>query len=192
MIPKIPDKYDTLIHNCHLATMAKGSVTKINNGALLISNGKIIWVGKEKDLPPTYFKDRQKTRDCNERWVLPGLIDCHTHLVWAGSRSNEFEMRLNGVSYEEIAQQGGGILSTVNATRKASEDDLFHAASKRVHALLSQGVTTLEIKSGYGLDLAAELKMLRVIRRLNEHSACTIHPTFLGSPYPAPGIFWRT
>ncbi len=121
------------------------------------------------------------TIDCKNKWILPGFIDCHTHLVWGGSRSNEFEMRLNGATYEEISKKGGGIFSTVQATRNASEDELYVSASKRIAFLLSQGVTTVEIKSGYGLDLKTELKMLSVIDRLNQTFPITVHPTFLGA-----------
>ncbi|HEY9625306.1 MAG TPA: imidazolonepropionase, partial [Crinalium sp.] len=119
--------------------------------------------------------------DAGGQWITPGLIDCHTHLVYAGNRAQEFERRLQGASYEEIARQGGGIRSTVTLTRKASESELTAAALKRLQSLQQEGVTTVEIKSGYGLDVDAEVKLLRVIRNLSKHSPLTIHATFLGA-----------
>ncbi|OGR56640.1 MAG: imidazolonepropionase, partial [Desulfobacula sp. RIFOXYB2_FULL_45_6] len=138
-------------------------------------------VGREKDLPEDYSTRCNKIIDCRNRWVLPGFVDCHTHLVFAGSRSNEFELRLKGATYEEIAKTGGGIFSTVKATRNASREDLLTIASKRVKALIRQGVTTLEIKSGYGLDLETELKLLDVIGQFKKAFPLHIEPTFLGA-----------
>ncbi len=175
----IPDKIDTLFTNCHIATMVDASFSNIKDAALMVTDGKVSWVGKKVDLPENL--NPTSTIDCENKWILPGFIDCHTHLVWGGSRSNEFEMRLNGATYEEISKNGGGIFSTVQATRNASEDELYVSASKRIAFILSQGVTTVEIKSGYGLDLETELKMLAVINRLNQNFPITVHPTFLGA-----------
>ena len=119
--------------------------------------------------------------DCGGRWITPGLIDCHTHLVYAGDRAREFEMRLAGASYEEIARAGGGIVATVGATRAASEDELLRQTLPRLDALIAEGVTTVEVKSGYGLELAAERKSLRVARRLAEERRVAIRATFLGA-----------
>jgi len=129
-----------------------------------VTAGSLIeWIGPRSQVPTL---DYAQVHDLQGAWVTPGLIDCHTHTVFGGNRSGEFEQRLEGVSYAEIAAQGGGIASTVRATRAASEDELFASAHKRLRSLLRDGVTTVEIKSGYGLDLASERKLLRVIRRL--------------------------
>lgn len=152
----------------------------IQNGALAISNGKIVWLGSIDNLP-NYKADKVKVIDGNGQWLTPGLIDCHTHLVYGGNRANEFEMRLEGKSYQEIAQAGGGIISTVKATRKASEASLFESALLRAKTLHAQGVTTLEIKSGYGLDSVNEMKMLRVAGQLADTLPINIQRTFLGA-----------
>jgi imidazolonepropionase len=131
------------------------------------------------DLPPELKFDEQ--HDCAGALVTPGLIDCHTHLVFAGNRASEFEMRLHGAGYEDIARAGGGIFSTVRLTREADEDELFRQSEPRLRALMDEGVTTVEIKSGYGLNFETELKMLRVARRLGEHHALTVKTTFLGA-----------
>jgi imidazolonepropionase len=172
---------DTLFTHCHLAAMAGNSLSVIENGALAVSGEKIAWVGREKDLPQDYGTRCKTMVDCRNRWLLPGFVDCHTHLVWAGSRSHEFEMRVRGFGYEEIAKQGGGILSTVRATRAASREDLLHLASKRLKTLIRRGITTLEIKSGYGLDLETELKLLDVVGDLQKTFPLHIEPTFLGA-----------
>ena len=177
----LPDKVDTLFINCHLATMTGNSFSIIKDASLAVTGKSISWVGRQKDLPDNLETICQNLIDCKNGWILPGFIDCHTHLVWGGSRSNEFEMRLSGASYEEISKKGGGISSTVLSTRKASKDELFNAASKRVSALLSRGVTTLEIKSGYGLNLENELKLLEVISRLDKTFPLHIEATFLGA-----------
>src|SRR3989339_541372 len=135
----LPETMDTLFTRCHLAAMAGGRLSVIEKGALAVSGEKIAWVGKEKDLPQDYGSRCKTMVDCQNRWLLPGFVDCHTHLVWAGSRSHEFEMRVRGVGYEEIAKQGGGILSTVRATRAASREDLLRLASKQVK---TQGIAT--------------------------------------------------
>ncbi len=177
----LPDKIDTLFIHCHLATMADTALSVIEKGALAVTGKTISWVGKEKELPKNFKTRCRKIIDCKNSWILPGFVDCHTHLVWAGSRSNEFEMRLTGTTYEEILKKGGGIFSTVKATRSASTEDLFVLAAKRVNALLKHGITTLEVKSGYGLNLETELKILEVIQRLDDHFPLHIEATFLGA-----------
>ena len=151
----------------------------IQNGAVWTDGALIKWAGAQKDAP--LESKFGKTIDCEGRLITPGLVDCHTHIIFGGNRANEFEMRLNGASYEEISRAGGGIVSTVNATRAASEDTLLADALKRVDTLISEGVTSLEIKSGYGLDLDTELKMLRVARTIARHRKITIRTSFLGA-----------
>ncbi|WP_286912451.1 MULTISPECIES: imidazolonepropionase [unclassified Pseudomonas] len=168
----------TLWQHCHAATMAQGSYSVIEDAAIVSNAGLIEWIGPRADLPALDFA---RTVGLNGAWVTPGLIDCHTHAVFGGNRSGEFEQRLQGVSYAEIAAQGGGIASTVRATRAASEDELFASARQRVQALMRDGVTTLEIKSGYGLDLANERKMLRVARRLAEELPLAVRATCLAA-----------
>jgi len=177
----LPHNIDTLFIHCHIATMADNALSVIKNGAIAVTGNKISWIGKEKKLPENIKKKCPDIQDCHNGWVLPGFVDCHTHLVWAGSRSNEFEMRLNGISYSDISNKGGGILSTVKNTRLASKEDLYLSGSKRVETLLNQGITTLEIKSGYGLDLETELKLLEVIDQLDKKFALHIEATFLGA-----------
>lgn len=176
-----PNKIDTLFINCNIATMADNKLSIIKNGALAVAGEVISWVGRKKNLPEEFKAEAKKTIDCKNRWILPGFVDCHTHLVYGGSRSNEFEMRLKGISYEEISKKGGGIFSTVNDTRSTLKENLFSSASKRVKTLLKQGVTTLEIKSGYGLDLENELKILEVIKQLDDTLPVDIEATFLGA-----------
>ena len=168
----------TLWQNCHAATMAQGSYSAIEDAAIVSNAGLIEWIGPRADLPELEIA---RTVDLNGAWVTPGLIDCHTHAVFGGNRSGEFEQRLQGVSYAEIAAQGGGIASTVRATRAASEDELFASARQRVQALMRDGVTTIEIKSGYGLDLANERKMLRVARRLADELPLAVRATCLAA-----------
>jgi imidazolonepropionase len=151
----------------------------IEDGAVAAQAGRIAWVGWRADLPAGL--SAADTVDLAGRWVTPGLVDCHTHLVFAGDRAREFELRLEGVSYEAITRQGGGIVSTVKATRAASEDDLVAAALPRLDALLGEGVTTVEIKSGYGLDGESELKLLRAARRLATMRPVTVKTSFLGA-----------
>lgn len=151
------------------------------NAALASKNGKIAWIGSMQNLPTNYAELTHHVYNVQGRCLTPGLIDCHTHLVYAGNRANEFEMRLNGVSYSEIAKNGGGIQSTVNATRSASEETLFAQSIIRAQELIKEGVTTIEIKSGYGLDLPSELKILRVAKRIEEHLPVHILRTFLGA-----------
>ncbi|MDH4583791.1 imidazolonepropionase [Pseudomonas sp. BN415] len=167
-----------LWQNCHAATMKDGKYAIIEDAVLVTYSGRIEWIGPREALPAIPY---DVDVDLNGAWVTPGLIDCHTHLVFGGDRSREFEQRLEGVSYAEIAAQGGGIASTVRATREASEDDLLESATRRARQLLRDGVTTLEVKSGYGLDLASERKMLRVARRLGETLPMTVRATCLAA-----------
>jgi imidazolonepropionase len=153
----------------------------IESGALAVKDGRIAWAGAAADLPGAPASLAQRVHDAAGAWITPGLIDCHTHLVYGGDRSREFELRLTGASYEEIARAGGGIRSTVAQTRAASEDELYAQALPRLRDLLAEGVTTVEIKSGYGLSLEHELKMLKVARRLGEDPAVTVRTTFLGA-----------
>ena len=151
----------------------------IDDGAIVVRGGRIAWVGARGDLPATLRAARE--HDAGRRWITPGLIDCHTHLVYAGSRAGEFEQRLNGATYEEIARAGGGIRSTVAATRAASELVLLEESKPRLRSLVAEGVTTVEIKSGYGLETGAEAKMLRVARALGNALPVTVRTTFLGA-----------
>src|SRR5688572_4022709 len=147
---------------------------------LAIKDGRIAWLGIRDELAAIQWSAHRIT-EANGLWITPGLIECHTHLVYGGDRSNEFAARLRGATYEEIARAGGGIVSTMRATRAASEDELFEQSLPRAAALAAEGVTTLEVKSGYGLDLASELKMLRVARRIGEHLGIDVVKTFLGA-----------
>ena len=168
----------TLWQHCHIATMARGEYSIIEDGAMVTAGSLIEWIGPRAELPPG---DYAQTHDLQGAWVTPGLIDCHTHTVFGGNRSGEFEQRLQGVSYAEIAAAGGGIASTVRATRAATEDELFDSSRKRLRSLLRDGVTTVEIKSGYGLDLANERKMLRVARRLGQELPVSVRATCLAA-----------
>ncbi|WP_449430806.1 imidazolonepropionase [Pseudomonas putida] len=168
----------TLWQHCHVATMAEGRYSIIEDAAIVTSRGLIEWIGPRSAVHPI---EADYTVDLGNAWVTPGLIDCHTHAVFGGNRSGEFEQRLQGVSYAEIAAQGGGIASTVRATRAASEDELYVSARERVQALMRDGVTTLEVKSGYGLNLANERKMLRVARRLADTLALNVRATCLAA-----------
>lgn len=179
---EFPEKGDSLWFNVNLATMTEGNpYGMVEDGALVVVGSKIVWLGKRVDLPADYESRVQKTYDGQDGWITPGLVDCHTHLVYAGSRAREFELRLQGATYEEIARQGGGIRSTVAATREADENDLLEQSAPRLMALMQEGVTTVEIKSGYGLDLETELRMLRVARQLGEKYPVTVVPTYLGA-----------
>jgi imidazolonepropionase len=172
--------WDSLWTNVNLATMAAGGAPygAIENGALAIKDGRIAWVGAASELPQ---RDAGEVVDSGGGWLTPGLIDCHTHLVFAGDRSGEFEQRLTGVSYAEIARAGGGIARTVAATRQASPAELEDTAARRLACLLAEGVTTVEIKSGYGLDRATEIKMLEVARGLGTSHSVDVRTTFLGA-----------
>jgi imidazolonepropionase len=172
-------KFDRLITDCRIATMVAGCEPygAIEDGAILIRDGRIAWVGARADLPD---HEAVETDRLGGLWVTPGLIDCHTHLVFGGDRSGEFEQRLEGATYEEIARAGGGIVSSVKATRAASEDELFDSAMTRLDGLTATGVTTVEIKSGYGLDRDSELKMLRVARRIGAETNVRVRTSYLG------------
>lgn len=150
----------------------------IENATLVVENDYIAWIGQEHNLPNHYDYEIE---DAEGDYMSPGLIDCHTHLIYGGNRIDEFEKRLNGASYEEIANEGGGILSTVKATREATEAELIEGANKRLSHLKSEGVTTIEIKSGYGLNTETELKMLSVAKSLNLNSDIDVEATFLGA-----------
>jgi len=172
--------FSTLFRNAQIATMTPGkSYGLIENGAVVISADRIKWVGAEKELPDEFAGIQGKNLE--GRLVTPALIDCHTHLVYGGSRATEFELRLNGASYEEIARNGGGILNTVTATRNASEDELLAQSLPRLDAFLAEGVATIEIKSGYGLDIETEIKMLRVARQLGKERSVRVKTSFLGA-----------
>ncbi len=174
--------YDTLWINCHLATMAgSDDYGIVRNAALATRAGRIAWIGPAEELRGDPASHAARVEDLGGAWVTPGFIDCHTHLVYAGNRASEFEMRLKGASYAEIARAGGGILSTVRAVRAATEDEVYAQSRPRLEALMAEGVTTLEIKSGYGLDTANEIKLLTVIQRLKADTPLTIVPTFLGA-----------
>lgn len=154
---------------------------QLDQQAIAINKGLIVWCGNVNELPNHYVENSSVIEDCQNQLITPGLIDCHTHLVYAGNRAHEFKLRLEGANYAEIARMGGGILSTVEQTRLASEQELLTQSLPRVFALMQEGVTTVEIKSGYGLDLESELKMLRVARKLASHSGIRVVTTFLGA-----------
>ncbi len=149
--------------------------------AVIISQGLIEWCGSQQELPQTYLQNPKLIENCHGQLITPGLIDCHTHLVFAGNRAHEFKLKLEGMSYAEIAKAGGGILSTVHHTRLASEEQLLQESLLRLLTLREEGVTTVEIKSGYGLDMPNELKMLRVARKLGELTGMRVKTTFLGA-----------
>ena len=164
----------------HLKLCPQGDPNQtIDDAAIAVENGRIAWLGAARELPAQYAAWPRE--DLGGAWVTPGLVDCHTHLVYGGQRADEFAQRLAGVSYEEIAKQGGGIVSTVRATRAADEASLFAQSAARLEAMLAEGVTAIEIKSGYGLDLQSERKMLRVARQLGERYPVTVYTTFLGA-----------
>ena len=175
-------KPDLLLRNVRLATMRPDmpDLGIVEDGALAIAAGRIVFAGGSGDLPAE-LADAVTITDCEGRWVTPGLIDCHTHLVHAGNRAHEFEMRLAGATYEEVARAGGGIVSSVKSLRAASQDDLVRETLPRLDALMAEGVTTVEIKSGYGLDLENEAKSLRAARTLETLRSVTIRTTFLGA-----------
>jgi len=174
--------WDSVWINARLARMTAGSpYGLIDRGALGVEGGKIVFAGPVADLPGPPESVARDVHDAGRRCITPGLIDCHTHLVFGGNRAKEFELRLEGASYEEIARAGGGIRSTVAATRAAEPEDLYAAAIPRITALMAEGVTTLEIKSGYGLSLEHEMKQLRVARQLGTDLNLTLRTTFLGA-----------
>jgi imidazolonepropionase len=182
--------WDTLWTNVNLATLAGcAGYGEIADGAIATRDGRIAWLGRRGDLPAGHRA--RVVEDGRGGWLLPGLIDCHTHVVYAGNRSGEFEERLNGVSYEEIARRGGGIVATVRATRAATQDELLAASLPRVESLLAEGVTTIEIKSGYGLALEPEAKMLRAARQIGASLPVRVRTTFLGAHAVPPEFAGR-
>jgi imidazolonepropionase len=175
--------WDAVWVNANLATMrpdgnAYGAVPE---GALAVKGGRIAWIGPMAELPAAQRRSASREHDAEGRWITPGLIDCHTHLVFGGNRAGEFEQRLEGASYEEIGRAGGGIRATVAATRAAGEEDLVRNAAVRLGQLCAEGVTTVEIKSGYGLDAETEIKSLKAARRLGEMLPAEVTTTFLGA-----------
>jgi imidazolonepropionase len=170
----------TLWRNARIATCDE-RLGNLDHAALFVRDGRIEWIGPETQLPASGRTAEVEVHDLGGAWVTPGLIDCHTHLVFAGTRAPEYAERLRGVSYEDIARRGGGILTTMRATRAASEQQLFDASAPRLESLLREGVTTLEIKSGYGLTLSDEAKMLRAARRLGAQYPVTVKTTLLAA-----------
>ena len=184
------NKKSGLIINAKLATMQDNgnAYGLIDNSALAWQDGVIIYAGPQSNYP----FDTADAQNAQGRWITPALIDCHTHLVFAGDRAVEFERRLQGISYEQIAREGGGIISTVKQTREATEDELFAQSLPRLQCLINEGVGTLEIKSGYGLTFESERKMLVVARRLALHTGITIKTTFLGAHALPPEFIDRS
>jgi imidazolonepropionase len=182
-LPSTPPPWDILWLDGHLATLVPGlgAYGAVRDGALAVQDGRIAWVGPRGELPGPAETLAREVRSAGGGWITPGLIDCHTHLVFGGDRSDEFERRLRGATYAEIAREGGGILSTVRATRAAGEDGLVASARRRLRRLLRDGVTTVEIKSGYGLDLDSELAMLRAARRLGREEPVEVVATLLAA-----------
>jgi imidazolonepropionase len=170
-------RVDAIWDNARLATLSTG-MGLVEDGVVAAKAGRIVYAGSKREAP---VFDAARRVDCDGRWITPGLIDCHTHLVYGGDRAREFELRLDGATYEQIAQAGGGIASTVEATRKASEVSLIAQSLPRLDALIAEGATTVEIKSGYGLSLEQEQKQLRTARALGERRSIDIVTTFLGA-----------
>ena len=175
------ERFDRIWHNARLATMRadRPEIGEIEHGLIAMRDGRILYAGAASDFPVD--ADAIQRIDCEGRWITPGLVDCHTHLVYGGNRAHEFELRLTGASYEEIARAGGGIVSTVSATRKASEAELVAGALPRLDALIGEGTTTVEIKSGYGLDTATEMRQLSAARDLGRRRKVAIRTSFLGA-----------
>ncbi len=179
----IDDTPIRLWRNARIATMdpAQPGLDVIEQGAVAVADERIVWVGPQADLPSDLADRLVTVTNCEGRLLTPGLIDCHTHLVWAGHRAREFELRLEGATYEQIAEEGGGIVSTVRAVREASADQLLRETLPRLDALLAEGVTTIEVKSGYGLSRDAERRSLEVARGLGEVRPVSVVTTFLGA-----------
>lgn len=173
-------EWDLLLKDARVASLRAGGTPYgiVDDAAIAIDKGRIAWIGPVSDLPRHRASD---VRSMQRAWLTPALIDCHTHLAFAGNRADEFEKRLGGMSYEQIAREGGGIMSTVRATRAASEDTLLHETVRRLECLRDEGVATVEIKSGYGLNLETELKLLRVARAAGEACGVSVRTTFLGA-----------
>ena len=175
------ERFDRIWHNARLATV-RGDLPDlgvIEHGVIAARDGRIVFAGNGSDFPSD--ADAAERIDCAGRWITPGLVDCHTHLVFGGNRAHEFELRLQGASYEEIARAGGGIVSTVAATRASSEAELVAGALPRLDALIGEGVTTVEIKSGYGLNTETEMRQLSAARALGRNRPVGIRTTFLGA-----------
>jgi imidazolonepropionase len=175
------ERFDGIWDNARLATM-RGDLPDlgaVENGVIAARDGRIVFAGARSDFPSD--ADAAVRIDCAGRWITPGLVDCHTHLVFGGNRAHEFELRLNGASYEEIARAGGGIVSTVAATRASTEADLVQGALPRLDALIGEGVTTVEIKSGYGLNAETEMRQLSAARELGRRRPVAVRTTFLGA-----------
>lgn len=175
------ERFDRIWHNARLATMRADRLDlgEIEHGVIAMRGGHIVYAGAAADFAAD--ADAIERIDCEGRWITPGLVDCHTHLVYGGNRAHEFELRLKGASYEEIARAGGGIVSTVAATRKASEAELAAQALPRLDALIGEGATTVEVKSGYGLDTESEMRQLTAARSLGRQRKVTIRTSFLGA-----------
>ncbi|RWO06201.1 MAG: imidazolonepropionase [Mesorhizobium sp.] len=171
-----------LWRNARLATMADSAAGLgiVEDGAIAARDGLIVYAGPEADMPAAFSQNAENV-DCEGRWITPGLIDCHTHLIHAGNRANEFEMRLAGATYEEVTRAGGGIVSSVKALRAASQQELVAQSLPRLDALIAEGLTTIEVKSGYGLDLENEKKSLRAARLLGKNRPLTVTTSFLGA-----------
>jgi imidazolonepropionase len=187
-------RWDSLLLDCRLATMSANGKPygAIDRAAFGWRDGRIAFAGPMEDLPGKPETLARELRSVDGAWVTPGLVDCHTHLVFGGDRASEFEQRLGGASYEDIAKSGGGILSTVRATREADEDSLFAQSLPRARALVAEGVTTIEIKSGYGLDLDSERRMLRVARRIGETLGIGVSTTLLAAHALPPEFAGRS
>src|SRR6478735_2431287 len=175
------ERFDRIWLNARLATVREDlpDLGVIEHGLIAARDGRIVFAGPRSDFPSD--ADATERIDCEGRWITPGLVDCHTHLVFGGNRAHEFELRLQGASYEEIARAGGGIVSTVAATRKASEAELAAHALPRLDALIAEGATTVEIKSGYGLDTETEMRQLAAARSLGRQRPVAIRTSFLGA-----------
>src|ERR1700756_95128 len=180
------ERIDRIWHNARLVTMRQDmpDLGVVEDALVAARDGRIVFAGPRADFQPA--ADAAERTDCEGRWITPGLIDCHTHLVYGGNRAHEFELRLKGASYEEIARAGGGIVSTVAATRQAGEADLVTGALPRLDALIGEGVTTIEIKSGYGLNTETEMRQLSAARALGRQRPIAIRTTFLGAHAPPP------
>src|SRR4029078_10009950 len=181
------ERFDRIWHNARLATV-RGDLPDlgvIEGGVIAGRDGRPAFARTRSDFPTD--ADAAERIDCGGRWITPGLIDCHTHLVFGGNRAHEFELRLQGASYEEIARAGGGIVSTVAATRASSEAELVAGARPRLDALIGEGVTTVEIKSGYGLNTETEMRQLSAARAVGRERPVGIHTTFLGAHALPPG-----
>ena len=192
LVQRLMTVVDHIWHGCRLATLSRSrqGLGQVDDGLVAATDGRIVYAGTAADSPSGL--DAKQRTNCEGRWITPGLIDCHTHLVYGGNRAREFEQRLAGASYEEIARAGGGIVSTVQATRQATLDQLVASALPRIDALIAEGVTTVEIKSGYGLALDAERRQLLAARRLGSERLVSVRTTFLGAHTVPPEMKGRS